>query len=70
MVDCKLIVEFRQTQNGDLQSKYSYGRGSVEDQEDSDSEIEAFNEKQKDAEKNENFRMVRGNKSGLVLRNV
>jgi hypothetical protein len=66
VVDCKLIVEFRQTQNGDLQSKYSYGRGSVEDQEDSDSEFEAINEKQNDAEKKENLRMVKGNESGLL----
>ena len=42
----------------------------MEDQEDSDSEFEAINEKHKDAEKKENLRMVRGNKSGLVLRNV
>ena len=33
--------------------------GKMEDQEDSDSEIEAIDEEQKDAEKKENLRMVR-----------
>ena len=44
--------------------------GNMEDQEDSDSEFEAINENQKDAEKKENLRMQRGNESGLVLWNV
>ena len=38
----------------------------MEDQEDSDSEFEAINEKQNDAEKKENLRMVKGNESGLL----
>ena len=37
----------------------------MEDQEDSDSEIEAIDEEQKDAEKKENLRMVRRDWSGL-----
>ena len=42
----------------------------MEDQEDSDSEIEAIDEEQKDAEQKENLRMGRSDPSGLVLRNV
>jgi hypothetical protein len=44
--------------------------GNMEDQEDSDSEIEAIDEEQKDAEKKKNFRRLRRDESGLVLRNV
>ena len=49
-----------------LYSEYSYGletnRARVQD---SDSEIEAIDEEQKDAEKKENLRMVRRDWSGL-----